>query len=167
MPLACARVHDALGDLDVLFERIMRCVDHDGAEEPGINAIVARRFIAVIEVHRENRLREDFAGGTDHGLKHTLVSVASCTLGNLDDERGLGLDGSFEQAHGLLGVVDVGTDGVGAESVLAVGVFEQLRSGDDHIRREQSGRTGDDFIVDQSAAAPAAGDGDDIARGRG
>jgi hypothetical protein len=49
-------------------------------------------------------------------------------LGNLDDEGRLRLDAAPEQAHGLLRIVDV----VRAHGVLAVGVLEELRGGDDH-----------------------------------
>ena len=67
-------------------------------------------------------------GGADDGLEHALVGVFARPLGNLDDERGLRLDAAAEEAHRLLGVVDV----VGADGVLAVGVFEELGRGDDH-----------------------------------
>ena len=63
--------------------------------------------------------------------EHPLVGVAARALGDLDDERRLDVDAAAEQAHRLLGVVDV----VGADGVLAVGDLEQLRGRDDHKRR--------------------------------
>ena len=54
-------------------------------------------------------------------FEHPLVGVGARALGDLDDERRLGVDAALEQAHRLLGVVDV----VGADGVLAVGVLEQ------------------------------------------
>ena len=67
-------------------------------------------------------------GGADDGLEHALVGVFARALGDLDDERRLAGDAALEQAHGLLGVVDV----VGADGVLAVGELEELGGGDDH-----------------------------------
>ena len=126
--LGVGAVDDALGDFDVLLERIVRGVDHHGAEEAGVDALVAGLLVAVVEMHREDGLREDLAGSADDGLKHALVGVATRTLGNLDDEGGLRLDGAAEQAHRLLGIVDV----VGADGVFSVGVFEELGGGYDH-----------------------------------
>ena len=64
----------------------------------------------------------------DDRLEHALVGVVARALGDLDDERRLGGDAALEQAHGLLGVVDV----VRADGELAVGDLEELRGGDDH-----------------------------------
>ena len=113
-----------------LVERVVRGVDHHGAEEAGIDAVVAGFLVTVVEVHREDGLGEDVGGGADNGLKHALVGVFARALGDLDDEGGLGRDGTLEQAHGLLGVVDI----VGADGVFPVSVFEELRGGDDHGR---------------------------------
>ena len=66
--------------------------------------------------------------GADDRLEHALVGVVARALGNLDDERRLGRDAALEQAHGLLGVVDV----VRADGEFAVGDLEELRGGDDH-----------------------------------
>ena len=41
----------------------------------------------------------------------------------------LAAGGTLEEAHGLLGVVDV----VSADGELAVGNLEELRGGDDHV----------------------------------
>jgi hypothetical protein len=87
--LGVGGVDDALGDRDVLLERIVRGVDHHGAVEAGVDAIVAGLLVAVVEVHREDGLGEDLVGGADDGLEHALVGVFARALGNLDDERRL------------------------------------------------------------------------------
>ncbi len=126
--LGVGLVYHALGNLDVLLERIVGGVDHDGAEEPGIDAVITGLLVPVVEMHREDGLWENLASRADDGLEHALVGVAARALGNLDDEGGFRIDRAFEEAHGLLGVVDV----VGADGVFSVGVFEELRGGDDH-----------------------------------
>ena len=126
--LGVRAIDDALGDCDVLVERVVRRVDHDGAEETGIDALVAGLLVAVVEVDGVDRVREDHAGGADDGLEHALVGVAARALGDLDDKRRLRLDSTLEEAHRLLGVIDV----VGADGVFAVGVFEELSGRDDH-----------------------------------
>ena len=128
-PLGVGAVHDALGDRDVLVERIMRGVNHHRTEKAGINALVAGLFVAVIQMHGEDGFREDLLGGADDGFEHALVGVFPGAFRDLDDERRLAVQAAFEQTHGLLGVVDV----VGADGELAVGDLEELGSGDDHI----------------------------------
>jgi hypothetical protein len=88
----------------------------------------------VVEMHREDAFGENFRGGADNGLDHALVGIAASALGKLDDERRLCLGGALEEAHGLLGVVDV----VRADGEFAVGDLEELRGGDDH-RAESRG----------------------------
>ena len=89
MPLAWAAVHDALGDRDVLVERLVRGVDHHRAVEARVDAVVAGLLVAVVQVHREDGLGEDLVGGADDGLEHALVGVLPRALGDLDDERRL------------------------------------------------------------------------------
>ncbi len=129
--LGVGRVDDALGDRDVLVERLVRGVDHHRAVEARLDAVVAGLLVAVVEVHGEDRLGEDLAGRADDRLEHPLVGVFARALGDLDDEGRLRVDAAPEQAHGLLGIVDV----VRADGVLAVGVLEELRGGDDHGKR--------------------------------
>ncbi len=119
---------DALGDRHVLFERIVRSIDHDGAEEAGVDALVAGFFVTVIEVHRENCFRENFRGRADNRFEHALVGVLARALRDLNNEGSFRLNASLEQAHGLLGIIDI----VSADGVLSVGVLEELRGGDDH-----------------------------------
>ena len=121
-------VHHTLGDRDVLGERIVGGVDHDRTVEAGLDAVVARLFVTVVEVHREDGVRKDLVGGADDRLEHLLVRVFARALGDLDDKRGLRLEAAAEQAHRLLRIVDV----VGADGVFAVGVFEQLGRCNDH-----------------------------------
>ena len=126
--LGVGAIHDALRDGDVFVELVVGCVDHDRAEEAGVDAVVASLLVTVIEMHREDRLGENLTGRADDGFQHALVGVFPGALGNLDDEGGFGINRALEQAHGLFGVVDV----VSADGVFAVGVFEELRSSDDH-----------------------------------
>jgi hypothetical protein len=121
-------VDDALGDLDVLLEGVVRGVDHDGAVDAGVDAVHAGLLVAVVQVHREDGVGEDLVGRGHHGLEHQLVGVGAGALGELHDEGGLALDVALEEAHRLLEVVDV----VRADGVLAVGLLEEFFGGDDH-----------------------------------
>ena len=122
-------VDDALGDLDVLGVRLVGGVDHHGAVEARVDAVVAGLLVTVIQVHGEDRVGEDLVRGADDRLEHALVRVAARALGNLDDEGRLGVDAAAEEAHRLLGVVDV----IGAERILPVCVTEQLLGRNDHV----------------------------------
>jgi len=113
-------IDDALGDLDVLVEGLVGGVDHHGAVEARVDAVVAGLLVTVVQMHREDGFGEDLVAGADDGLKHALVGVFAGTLGNLDDEGGLGFDTAPEEAHRLLGVVDV----VGTHGIFAIGVLE-------------------------------------------
>ena len=129
-------VNDPLRDRDVLVEGIMRGIDHNGTEEPGIDTIVTGFFITVVEMDRENGFGEDIRSSADNGLKHALVGVFPSPFGDLDDKRCLGIDGSLKKAHRLLGVIDVER----THGVFSVGVFEQLCSSNDHVSVEESGK---------------------------
>ena len=56
--LGVRRVDDALGDRDVLLERLVAGVDHDGAVEPALDAVVAGLLVAVVEMDGEDGVRE-------------------------------------------------------------------------------------------------------------
>ena len=73
-------VDDALGDLDVFLERLVGGVDHDGAVEAGVDAIVATGLVAMVEVDGENGVGPDFLGGPDDGLEHLFLGVGACAL---------------------------------------------------------------------------------------
>ena len=106
--LRVGRVDNALGDFNVLLVRLGARVDHDGAVEAAGDAVHAGGLVAVIEMHGEDRIREDLVGGLDHGLEHLLVRVRAGALRKLDDERRLAVHVALEETHGLFQVVDVG-----------------------------------------------------------
>ena len=87
-------------------------------------------LVTVIQMDGKDCFREDLVTGADDGFQHPLVRVRARSLGNLDDERGLGIDAALEQAHGLLRIVDV----VRADGVLAVGMLKQRFGRHDHGR---------------------------------
>src|SRR5690349_2095821 len=100
-------VHHALGDRHVLLERFVRRVDHDRTVEAAGYTIVTSLFIAVIEMYGENSFREDITSRTDNGFEHTFIRIFTSAFGDLDDEGGFRVDASTEEAHGLLGVVNI------------------------------------------------------------
>jgi len=65
-------VDDALGDGDVLGERVMGGVDHHGTEEAGIDAIVACRLVPMVQMDGEDGFGKDLAGGADDGSSMRL-----------------------------------------------------------------------------------------------
>ena len=133
-------VDNAFGDLDVLREFFVRGVDHDGAVETAVDAVVADFFGTVVKVNGENGVREDFVGGADHTFEEALIGIIAGATGNLDDERGAlgGVAGIFvfggftevaaEKTDNLLEVVDV----VRPDCVFAIGGFEQFFCRNDH-----------------------------------
>jgi hypothetical protein len=70
----------------------------------------------MVEVHGKHGLRENFLGLSNYNFQHPFVGVFPCAFRQLNDKGSLRLDGAFEQAQGLLHVVDV----VGTNSVLPV-----------------------------------------------
>ena len=127
--LGVGRVDDALRDGDVLVEGLRRGVDHHRAVEAARDAVHAGLLVAVVQMNREDRLREDLVRRADHRLQQALVRVGAGALGDLDDEGGLAVDAAAEEPHDLLGVVDV----VGADRVLAVRMFKKHFSRNDHV----------------------------------
>ncbi len=67
--LGVGALDDALGDRDVLVERLVRGVDHHRAVEARVDAVVAGLLVAVVEVDGEDGVGEDLFGGADHGLR--------------------------------------------------------------------------------------------------
>ena len=122
-------VNDPFGDRDVFLEGFVGSVDHDGTEGAGIDAIVAGLFVTVIQMDGINCVRVDVACSADNRLKHALVGVFAGSLGDLDDKRRLGIDSTLEEAHRLLGVVNIES----TNGVFAVGVLEELCSSNDHV----------------------------------
>ncbi len=121
-------IDDAFGDGDIFLKRLVRGIDHDGAVKARVDAIVASRLVAVVKMDGINGVGEDFLGGANDGFDHPFIGVIPRALGELDDEGCLGFDAALEEAHGLLGVIDV----IGADGVFPVGKFEKLSSGNDH-----------------------------------
>ena len=138
--LGVSAIDDALRNIDVLRELFVRSVDHDGAIETGIDAVVADVFSAVIEVDGEDRFREDLVGGADHAFEEVLIGVGTSAAGNLDDEgsafrivvrilvRGGFAKVAAEKTDELLEIVDV----IGADSVLAISFLKQVFCRNDH-----------------------------------
>jgi len=50
----------------------MRGIDHHGAEEPRVDAVVAGLLVAVVEMDGEDGLGENLSGGPDDRLQHAL-----------------------------------------------------------------------------------------------
>ncbi len=126
--LGVGAVDHPLGDGDVLLEGVVGGVDHHRAVEAGIDAIVAGLLVAVVEVDGVDRLGEDIVGGADEGLEHPLVGVFARSLGELDDEGGLGGHAAAEEAEDLLEIIHI----VGPDGEFAVGHLEEFGGGDDH-----------------------------------
>lgn len=133
-------VDDAFRDFNVLREFFVRSVDHDGAVEAAVDAVVADFFGAVVEVNGEDSFREDFIGGADHAFEEVFVGVGASAAGDLDDERSAFrvvvrvfvfrefAQVAAEQTDELFEVVDV----VRADRVFAVSGLEQFFSRNDH-----------------------------------
>ncbi len=68
-------VHDAFGDFGVFIEGFVTGINHHRAVEAGRDAVVTGRLVAVVEMDRKNRLREDFLGGADHRFEIAFVGV--------------------------------------------------------------------------------------------
>ena len=113
-------VHDAPGDLGVLFEWFMAGVDHHRAVEAGRDAVVAGLLVTVVEMDRENRVGVHLLRGADHRLEIAFIGIFPRTPAELDDEGRLALDIALEQADGLFQIVDI----VSADGVLTVGDLE-------------------------------------------
>ena len=121
-------IGNSASNSDILFEGIVGCIDHDRRIEAAVDTLVRRFFIAVVEVYCKKCVGENGVRGANNVFQHQFVGVLTRTLGNLNDERRLRINGSLEQTHRLLGIVNI----VSAESVLSVGVFEQDFSRNNH-----------------------------------
>ena len=108
----------------------MAGVNDDRAIDSGIDGVVARLFIAVIEMDGEDRLGKHLLGRADERLEHAFVGIFSSAFGKLDDERSLALHVAAEEPEDLLHVVHV----VSADGEFPVGDFVELLRGDDHDR---------------------------------
>ena len=122
-------IHDALGDCDILLERLAAGIDHDRGIETALDAVVAGGLVAVVQVDGEDGIREDLVGRTDQAFEHGLVGERTGAFADLDDEGSLAVHVAAEQAHGLLQVVDI----IGSDGILAIGRLKQLLGGNDHF----------------------------------
>ncbi len=146
-------VDDALCNFHILLERMMRGIDHDRTVEAGLDAIVAGFFIAMIKVHRKNRLRKNLGCRPDDRFQHAFVGVFAGALRDLDDKRRLAVDAAAEQSHCLFTIVDV----VGTYGETLVGDFVKLSGGNNHnpgsvftwCRLAASGFASPHFVRDQ------------------
>ena len=109
-----------LGDGNIFVERRVARVDHDRAVKTGVNAVVARLFVTMVEVHGKNGLGIHGISGADESLKHALVGILAGTFGELDDKGRFAVDASLEQAERLFHIVDI----VSTDGVFSVGDFE-------------------------------------------
>src|SRR4030095_4012258 len=126
--LLVSALHDAFRDSDVFFKRLVAGVDHDRAVEPGIDAVIAGLFVAMIEVNGKNRVAKHLFGGADQGFEHPLVGVFPRALRKLDDKWRLALHIAAEQSEDLFHVVYV----VCADGEFSVGDLVELLGGNDH-----------------------------------
>src|SRR5579862_478097 len=124
-------IHDALGYGHVLLERFVAGVDHHRTVKARLDAVVARLLVAMVQMHREDRLGDNLFRGADDGFEHALVGVFARAPGKLDDERSLAVDAAAEEARRLFEVVDV----IGANRIFAVSDFVEAGSWDDHRTR--------------------------------
>jgi hypothetical protein len=76
----------------------------------------------MVEVHGKHGLRKNFLGLSNDNFQHSFVGVFPCAFRQLNDKGRLRLDGTFEQAQGLLHVVDV----VSTNSVLPVRKLKEV-----------------------------------------
>ena len=138
--LFMSAIDNTLRDFNVLREFFVRSVDHYGAIETGIDAVIANFFRTVVKVNRENGFREDLIGSANHSFEEILVGVGTSASRNLDNERSAfgivvrifvlgGLSKiSTEKAYELFEIVNV----VGADRILAIGFLKQFFCRNDH-----------------------------------
>ena len=106
--------NNLLGEGDVVLEGMMRAVDHNGREASVDAGLADLEICAVVEVKREVD-----AAVLDSGLseseKVSVLSVLSCTCGNLKDNGGFYFARSLGDSLNNFHVIDVeSTDSVAA-----------------------------------------------------
>ena len=112
--------HDLLGEGDILLVREGGSVDHHGAEAHVDTVLAQLEAVTVIEVEADlGVLPAQFLRISDGTFGHIAeeggVRIVAGALGNLEDDRGLGLGGSLDDGLELLHVVEVESrDGVSA-----------------------------------------------------
>ena len=119
----------ARGQRDVVLERHVGAVDHDGgvAGVHGLDAAV--EAVAVVEVDGHGDAR-GVGGHLAHGGEVVEVGVLDGARGGLHDDRALLVLGGLDDGHDELEALDVeGADGV----VPRLGVEQHLLGGDEHL----------------------------------
>jgi hypothetical protein len=111
-----------LCDGHVLLKGLVAGIDHHRAVKARLDAIVTGGLVAVVEVHGKDGIRVNFLGLSNDDFQHPFVGVFPCAFRKLNDEGSLRIDAAFEQAQGLLQVVDV----VGADGVLTVSKLKEI-----------------------------------------
>jgi hypothetical protein len=127
-------IDHAFRDRDIFLKRLVAGVDHDRAVKPGVDAVVARLFVTMIKVHRENGFGENSFRCANDRLEHAFVRVFACAFRKLNDKRRFALPIAAKQAQALFDVVNV----IRANGELAVGNLVELSRRDDHAIREFS-----------------------------
>ena len=113
-------VNNLLCEGDVLFVRKGGSINHDGAEAHIHAALAKLEAVAVVEMENDlGMLPAEFLGIFNSTFRHIaekgLVGIVARTLGNLEDDRALGLCGGLDDGLELLHVVEVESgDGVTA-----------------------------------------------------
>ena len=104
---SCVRVVDyLLGESDVVLERMMAAVDHDGGESAVDAGFAKLKSVAVVEMHADGQPRI-LDGGFDKLHKVYVLCIVARAGGHLEDERSVLFHGGFGYALNYLHVVDV------------------------------------------------------------
>ena len=104
--------NNLLGEGDVLFVRKGRCIDHHGTEAHIDATLAELETVAMIEMENDlGMLPAEFLcifyRAFCHVAEEGLVGIVARTLGNLEDNRALGLSRGLDNGLELLHVVEV------------------------------------------------------------
>ena len=105
-------VNNLLGEGDVLLVRKGGSVDHNGAEAEVNAALAGFEAVAVVQMKDDlGVLPAKFLCILHSTLCHIaeegLVGVVACALGDLEDNRGLGLSGGLDDSLELFHIVEI------------------------------------------------------------
>ena len=98
------------GDIVLIWEG--GCIDHNGREAHVDAALAKLERIAVIEMEADLRMLPSeflciFNSTLCHVTEKSLVGIVACTLGNLEDYRGLCFGSSLDDSLELLHIVEI------------------------------------------------------------
>ena len=106
--------HDFPGDFHIVFKSGgsfavsgERAVHHDGREALADGGEAGGRAVAVILVHADRDLGVELDSGQHQVTQISVLGIAAGAAGGLDDDRALGLAGSFHDGLDLFHVVDI------------------------------------------------------------